>query len=71
MTENRRSAALVRSIVQMGLDLELNVLAEGVETQDQINFLTQNGCQAYQGYFFGRPVPLEEFMRPSPTAAAA
>jgi EAL domain-containing protein (putative c-di-GMP-specific phosphodiesterase class I) len=70
MTENQRSAALVRSIIQMGLDLELNVIAEGVETREQVNFLTQNGCQAYQGFLFGRPVPLDDFMLP-PAAAAA
>ena len=63
MTENKRSAALVRSIVQMGLDLELDVLAEGVETREQVAFLNQNGCQAYQGFLFGRPMPLEDFMR--------
>ncbi|WP_051960883.1 putative bifunctional diguanylate cyclase/phosphodiesterase [Devosia riboflavina] len=70
MMENKRSAALVRSIVQMGLDLELDVLAEGVETREQVNFLTQNGCQAYQGFLFGRPVPLDDFMRPAAAAAA-
>lgn len=71
MTENKRSAALVRSIIQMGLDLELDVLAEGVETREQVAFLTQNGCQAYQGFLFGRPMPLEDFMRPAADAAAA
>lgn len=70
MTENKRSAALVRSIVQMGLDLELDVLAEGVETREQVAFLTQNGCQAYQGFLFGRPMPLEDFMQPAEAAAA-
>lgn len=70
MTENKRSAALVRSIVQMGLDLELDVLAEGVETREQVAFLNQNGCQAYQGFLFGRPMPLEDFMQPAEAAAA-
>ncbi|MBN9333819.1 MAG: EAL domain-containing protein [Devosia sp.] len=71
MTDNKRSATLLRGIVKMGLDLELHVLAEGVETREQVSILTQNGCQAYQGYFFGRPMPLEEFMRQSTAAAAA
>jgi EAL domain-containing protein (putative c-di-GMP-specific phosphodiesterase class I) len=70
MTDNKRSAALVRSIIQMGLDLELDVLAEGVETREQVSFLTQNGCQGYQGFLFGRPVPLEDFNRPAAAAAA-
>ena len=70
MTENKRSAALVRSIIQMGLDLELDVLAEGVETREQVSFLTQSGCQAYQGFLFGRPMPLGDFNRPTEAAAA-
>lgn len=70
MTDNARSAALVRSIIQMGLDLDLDVLAEGVETREQVNLLTQNGCQAYQGFLFGRPMPLRDFMRPAKAAAA-
>ena len=71
MTDNKRSATLLRGIVKMGLDLDLHVLAEGVETREQVILLTQNGCQAYQGYFFGRPMPLEEFMRQGPATAAA
>lgn len=70
MAENKRSAAIVRSIIQMGLDLELDVIAEGVETHEQVSFLTQNGCLAYQGYLFGRPMPLEDFMH-APVAVAA
>ncbi len=70
MAENKRSAAIVRSIIQMGLDLELDVIAEGVETREQVSFLTQNGCQAYQGYLFGRPMPLDDFMH-APVAIAA
>ena len=70
MAENKRSAAIVRSIIQMGLDLELDVIAEGVETREQVSFLTQNGCQAYQGYLFGRPMPLDDFMH-APVAVAA
>lgn len=71
VTENQRNAALVRSIIQMGLDLELDVIAEGVETVEQVQFLTQNGCQAYQGYLFGKPMALADFMRSDKQAAAA
>ena len=67
--ESRRSAALVRSIIQMGLDLELDVIAEGVETREQANFLASNGCVAYQGYLFGRPMSLESFEEPMVAAA--
>jgi len=39
----------------------MNVIAEGVETQEQLNFLRLHGCATYQGYLFSRPVPLAEF----------
>lgn len=61
ITENPRSAALVRSVISLGHDLGLTVLAEGVETQEQYVFLRENGCNDFQGFYFGRPVPLGEF----------
>jgi diguanylate cyclase (GGDEF)-like protein/PAS domain S-box-containing protein len=54
-------AAIARTIVALGQTLGLDVIAEGVETRDQHDFLAQNGCHAYQGYFFSRPVPAEQF----------
>ena len=42
-------------------NFRLNVIAEGVETESQLDFLKQNGCMAYQGYLFSKPVPVEEF----------
>ncbi|WP_170926441.1 putative bifunctional diguanylate cyclase/phosphodiesterase [Devosia lucknowensis] len=61
VTESGRSAALARSIVQLGRDLDLTVLAEGVETPEQFAFLRDCGCQEFQGFYFGRPVPLQDF----------
>jgi diguanylate cyclase (GGDEF)-like protein/PAS domain S-box-containing protein len=52
-------AAIAKTIVALGQSLGLTVIAEGVETQAQRDFLWQNGCYAYQGYFFGRPGPVE------------
>jgi EAL domain-containing protein (putative c-di-GMP-specific phosphodiesterase class I) len=60
-TVNERSASLARSIVQLGRDLDLTVLAEGVETREQFTFLSECGCEEFQGFYFGRPVPLAEF----------
>ncbi len=54
-------AAIARTIVALGHSLGLEVIAEGVETEAQRNFLADSGCLAYQGYLFSRPLPLAEF----------
>jgi diguanylate cyclase (GGDEF)-like protein/PAS domain S-box-containing protein len=54
-------AVIVQTIIGMAKNLDMNVIAEGVETEQQHNFLEQNGCTHYQGYLFGKPVPLDEF----------
>lgn len=48
-------AAIVRAIIAMGESLNIDVLAEGVETRSQMEFLLQSGCRQFQGYLFGRP----------------
>ncbi len=50
-------AAIAKAIITLGQSLGLAVIAEGVETEGQRNFLASNGCTAYQGYLFGRPGP--------------
>jgi diguanylate cyclase (GGDEF)-like protein/PAS domain S-box-containing protein len=54
-------ASIVRAILAMSGSLGLSVIAEGVETQVQREFLFDHGCLHYQGYLFGRPVPIENF----------
>jgi diguanylate cyclase (GGDEF)-like protein/PAS domain S-box-containing protein len=54
-------AAIARTIVALGKTLGLAVIAEGVEAEAQRDFLASNGCYAYQGYFFSRPLPLDGF----------
>ena len=54
-------AAIARTIVSLGQSLGLDVIAEGVETAEQRDFLADSGCHAYQGYYFSRPLPLDAF----------
>jgi diguanylate cyclase (GGDEF)-like protein/PAS domain S-box-containing protein len=54
-------AAIVQTIITMGKALGLNVIAEGVETEAQQDFLDFNGCHTHQGYLFSRALPLAEF----------
>jgi diguanylate cyclase (GGDEF)-like protein/PAS domain S-box-containing protein len=54
-------AAIARTILGLGHSLGLEVIAEGVETADQRNFLAMHGCRAFQGYLFGQPVAAEQF----------
>jgi diguanylate cyclase (GGDEF)-like protein/PAS domain S-box-containing protein len=53
-------AAIVKTIIGMANNLGLEVIAEGVETTVQRNFLESNGCHLYQGYLFSKPMPIEE-----------
>jgi len=52
---------ITATIIAMGHILGFKVLAEGVETQEQLDFLRKKGCDAYQGYFISKPVPAEDF----------
>lgn len=61
ITTDPNDAAIVQTIIAMTEAMGLNVIAEGVETKAQQEFLDLRGCHAFQGYFFGKPVPLEKF----------
>src|SRR3984957_14959445 len=58
---NPQSAAIVRAVIGLGHGLEMSIVAEGVETQEQLSFLAEQGCDAVQGYFIGKPFPIEQY----------
>jgi diguanylate cyclase (GGDEF)-like protein/PAS domain S-box-containing protein len=69
-------ATIVSTVIAMAENMHLNVIAEGVETEQQLEFLRQRGCSEYQGYLFSRAVPPDEFAEllraePSTNGAAA
>jgi EAL domain-containing protein (putative c-di-GMP-specific phosphodiesterase class I) len=53
--------AVIQAIIAMASSLNLDVIAEGVETEEQRQLLLSKGCTHYQGYLFGKPVPIEQF----------
>ena len=58
---NPQSAAIVRAVIGLGHGLEMSIVAEGVETQEQLGFLADEGCDAVQGYFIGKPAPIAQY----------
>jgi len=61
ITFDEQDRSIVRTIIAMAHSMDLEVIAEGVETEDQKQRLLHKGCNQFQGYLFGRPVPLNEF----------
>jgi diguanylate cyclase (GGDEF)-like protein/PAS domain S-box-containing protein len=61
VTTSANDAAIALSVISLAHNLNMQVIAEGVETREQVQFLTERGCDEMQGYFFSRPVNAEEF----------
>lgn len=68
---DRQSLAVIRAVAQMGRDMNIPTLAEGVESQDQLDLLRAIGCDAVQGYLIGRPAaPFQAVVAPMVGQAA-
>ena len=63
VTINPDDAALVMTIITLAHNLNLKVVAEGVETEEQLNFLHRLKCDEWQGYLYSRPVPTDDFRK--------
>ena len=60
MLTDESADSIVRSTIELGHDLDMFVVAEGVETAEQLNALSRYGCDVAQGYLLGRPRPIAE-----------
>ncbi len=64
--ESSEATEIVRSIISLAKNMKIAVVAEGVETREQLDFLIKHDCDQIQGYFYSPPVPFEEFKRMLP-----
>ena len=58
---NRKNNNIIISLIELAHRLDLKVIAEGVETKEQADFLRNYGCDYFQGFYFAKPMPQEEF----------
>jgi len=62
LTTDTNDAAIVQTIITLAKNLQIHVLAEGVETKEQLEFLRDRDCDAFQGYFCSHPLPKADFL---------
>ncbi|MDO7597323.1 MAG: EAL domain-containing protein, partial [Pseudomonadota bacterium] len=63
MESKKSDASIVKAIISFAHDLNLSVIAEGVETEQQLEFLKENSCDAYQGHYYSKAVPAEKLLQ--------
>lgn len=69
MLDSPNDSAIICTVLALGQSLGMTVIAEGVETAAQSDFLARLGCNGYQGYYFGRPAPVEALVLSAPVSA--
>ena len=60
--QNSKNEKIVSSVIQMAKKLGMTTVAEGVETEKQRSFLAEESCDYLQGFYFSKPIPLDDFM---------
>ena len=63
INKDRNSNSIIRNIIRMFHDLDVQVIAEGIETEEQYQFLLENSCDYIQGFYFSKPLPEEDFVK--------
>ncbi len=61
LSHSQQAATIIRAVIALGRGLDLPVVAEGVETEEQLKFLAAEKCNEIQGYLVGRPKPIAEY----------
>jgi len=63
LPDDEEDASITRAVIALAKSLNLQIIAEGVETKEQKDFIVENGCKNIQGYFYSRPIPAEEITK--------
>ena len=61
LPNDNEDSAITKAIIALAQSLNLSIIAEGVETKEQRDFLIENGCKNMQGYYYSKPIPAEQF----------
>ena len=59
---DERGNQIVTTIVHLGQSLDMKIVAEGIESREQVDFLVSQECDLIQGYYFAKPMPIEEYV---------
>ena len=59
--DKERGETVVRNTIVLAKDLNMKIVAEGIETKEQVEFLEEQGCDLIQGFYFARPMPVADF----------